>query len=517
MAEEQAAHHLLNVLEERGLDVDLDKILLGFEDEQIKQEAAQWVEEYLHQDTLLSKEELELYQILSKKNQLHQYTTEDEPIRPILDDEVASAIESLQSSTVAIAEQCRVLEAQKDALAKLKVLDKVNLDAEHMRNERRRKESQEKGRLDVAMDDMSTSLAEQLAETQKEIDSEKATIQSYLAERFSSDDQILTRLPGIVAQIVTESKASQDEISIEQWCKAIVAFRTAEIKARVDTVYLNSITSYKPEDSIHDSKRDLPEEKIALQAEMETLHQEIASVAEMVIEHEIRQPMVDVRDRRDREKTQARAAWLRYVLSTLEYMSRRVDTIADISAETNEFQQALAHVHRAATERMSANHAVVPTSVFRRMTSGTSAFTPMIKLKPTRSLEIPVALQDALRHAGVAYKQDSIASLQDSVISAQLQRQKKLLDHYASASASAHDDIAERLFRADRDFRDMSSVLYKHTAFHSVSLSSPQLKEQLGYMEQQLDHKDRELMEAEGSELDLNHPKVRAFIATYGK
>jgi predicted HAD superfamily phosphohydrolase YqeG len=61
MAEEQAAHHLLNVLEERGLDVDLDKILLGFEDEDTKHEAAAWVEEYLHEDTLLTKEELELY------------------------------------------------------------------------------------------------------------------------------------------------------------------------------------------------------------------------------------------------------------------------------------------------------------------------------------------------------------------------------------------------------------------------------------------------------------------------
>jgi hypothetical protein len=60
MAEEQAAHHLLNVLEERGLDVDLDKILLGFEDDTIKANAAAWVEEYLHETTLLTKEELDL-------------------------------------------------------------------------------------------------------------------------------------------------------------------------------------------------------------------------------------------------------------------------------------------------------------------------------------------------------------------------------------------------------------------------------------------------------------------------
>jgi predicted HAD superfamily phosphohydrolase YqeG len=60
MAEEQAAHHLLNVLEERGLDVDLDNILLGFEDEETKREAAVWVEEYLNEETLLTKEELDL-------------------------------------------------------------------------------------------------------------------------------------------------------------------------------------------------------------------------------------------------------------------------------------------------------------------------------------------------------------------------------------------------------------------------------------------------------------------------
>jgi hypothetical protein len=44
-----------------------------------------------------------------------------------------------------------VLEAQKDALLKLKALDKPNLDVEHARNERRRKEGQEKARLDLAV------------------------------------------------------------------------------------------------------------------------------------------------------------------------------------------------------------------------------------------------------------------------------------------------------------------------------------------------------------------------------
>lgn len=52
---------MLNVVEERGLKVDLDRILLAFEDADTNHKAAAWVEEYLHQDTLLTKEELELY------------------------------------------------------------------------------------------------------------------------------------------------------------------------------------------------------------------------------------------------------------------------------------------------------------------------------------------------------------------------------------------------------------------------------------------------------------------------
>jgi hypothetical protein len=68
-----------------------------------------------------------------------------------LDHELTSAIDSLQSSTAAIEEQCKALEAQRAALMQLKALGKPNLEAEHLRNERRRKEHQEKARLDISV------------------------------------------------------------------------------------------------------------------------------------------------------------------------------------------------------------------------------------------------------------------------------------------------------------------------------------------------------------------------------
>jgi hypothetical protein len=161
--------------------------------------------------------------------------------------------------------------------------------------------------------DVVASITEQMSDSQREIDSEKSTLRSYLSERFASDDQILSRLPGLVAQIVTDPEVSEDEKSIEQWCKAIVSFRTAEIKARVDTVYLTNISSNSHDGVPDEPEEDLKERKVALQAELEELHSEIASVAEMIVEHDIRKPMTDMRERKDRDRTQARTAWLTYV------------------------------------------------------------------------------------------------------------------------------------------------------------------------------------------------------------
>jgi len=151
-----------------------------------------------------------------------------------------------------------------------------------------------------------------MTDAQRETDSEKSTLKGYLSERLASDDQILSRLPKLVSQIVTEPEVSEDEKSMEQWCKAIISFRAAEIKARVDTVFLTN-ASGGSQNGVAETEDDLKERKAALQAELEELHSEIASVAEMVVEHEIRKPMTEMKERKDRDRTQARTAWLNYV------------------------------------------------------------------------------------------------------------------------------------------------------------------------------------------------------------
>jgi hypothetical protein len=86
-------------------------------------------------------------------------------------------------------------------------------------------------------------------------------------------------------------------------------------------VYLNSLTNYSTAD-LPEASEELSEQKAALQAELDDLHSEIASIAEMAVEHEIRKPVGDVKERKERERLQARSAWLKYVsLPTIHFWS----------------------------------------------------------------------------------------------------------------------------------------------------------------------------------------------------
>jgi NADP-dependent 3-hydroxy acid dehydrogenase YdfG len=90
---------------------------------------------------------------------------------------------------------------------------------------------------------------------------------------------------------------------------------------------LNSLSDQVSSDLSSASDSELQQRKQALQAELEELHVEVASVAEMVVEHELRKPMTDSKDRKEKERTLARAAWLNYVC-TVTVFNCKILTLA---------------------------------------------------------------------------------------------------------------------------------------------------------------------------------------------
>jgi hypothetical protein len=198
-------------------------------------------------------------------------------------------------------------------------------------------------------------------------------------------------------------------------------------------------------------------------------------------------------------------------------MGERLNTVTESTIHVDEFQQALVHISSAAKKRMPDIRPQHPTALKRRtISSPLSAFTPIAKLKPAELLDLPMALQDALRHAGISFAQDSVDALQDTLVQAQHEREKKLQEHFHSSSVSAHERLAERSNKADRDLRAIMETLYAHTPFQQVSLTDAKVEAQLNWLGRELGNKKDDLLDAEGNELSLSDPRVRAFIAKYG-
>lgn len=107
-------------------------------------------------------------------------------------------------------------------------------------------------------------------------------------------------------------------------------------------------------------------------------------------------------------------------------------------------------------------------------------------------------------------------TLEDSLQQTRVERTDKLKDHYESTATSTHERLADRCNRADADLEVITSALYKHSPFAQVHLTSARLQGQLMRMEEELERRDGELVEAQGNELSLSDAKVRAFIAKYG-
>lgn len=198
-------------------------------------------------------------------------------------------------------------------------------------------------------------------------------------------------------------------------------------------------------------------------------------------------------------------------------MSKRLDTINSHTQNINEFQQALKHIHGAALERLPETSTEALSPSRKRAPSNTKSAFPPVKLKPTKSMSLPPALQDALRYAGVSFNTDSIEALRSSLIKTQLERETKLADHYTSAAHSTHDQIAERLDKVDADSRAILEALYAHTPFASVQLKDPGVERILRETEGKIETAEMELLGLEASELTLGDPKVRAFVEKYGK
>ena len=198
-------------------------------------------------------------------------------------------------------------------------------------------------------------------------------------------------------------------------------------------------------------------------------------------------------------------------------MSKRLDTVASHAKNVDEFQQAISHIQATASERLTQSIPDIPSpNRSRRISTSKSAFSPAFKFKPAKPLDLPPALQDALRQAGVSFNQESVEALRESLVHISLERETKLEEQYMNALSSTQSRLAEQLGVRDTDSRGILNALYSQTGFKEVRLVDKKLDDELNRIERELDASDGKLLEAETEALSLSDPKLRDFVKRYG-
>jgi hypothetical protein len=117
MNEPDPKQQLLSALHRRGIDLGPDDVSWAFESHQTRDDTVAWVRDYLSNSTLLTRDELALYETIKKQGLMGSTRSTTIPLQEY---DIKAAIESLKASTATIDKHASTLEAQKEALIALK-------------------------------------------------------------------------------------------------------------------------------------------------------------------------------------------------------------------------------------------------------------------------------------------------------------------------------------------------------------------------------------------------------------
>jgi hypothetical protein len=165
----------------------------------------------------------------------------------------------------------------------------------------------------LQLDDLLHSTKEQLIEAEQHSSHAISNLNSVATERLESDDQVLEALAALASQTLRPKEAPVDSSTIGSWCQALASLREQETKARVDAVFNDQLVREAQGEHPDQSSSATEADHEELQEELQTLRREIGSIVQMVVGHQIRDPLLRNAQSVESHARQSRTAWSEYV------------------------------------------------------------------------------------------------------------------------------------------------------------------------------------------------------------
>ncbi|RAH73612.1 uncharacterized protein BO66DRAFT_461512 [Aspergillus aculeatinus CBS 121060] len=282
---------VINTFRERNLPVDRNKVLSVFSNAAGAAAHAKWVTEHIASELLLSQEEFTLHSALEKSNVLSKLLNNrsTRTTRPILEEELQQAIDSLNASTTAILRQKKIFSSKCETMNR-QLHQKEKRELGFKRDAERLRLKTLSGRQTATAVFLETSLELELdvkLELEK-VATEGRKLLSSLTTRLKDDEKTLAHLERVahgLEYVGNDASISRQATDLGVHHAQYVA---GEIQHRLDRLYLETVQKVHGvmQDETTQADSDVSE---ALEEELGSLYSEIGILAEL----STRQQLVD--------------------------------------------------------------------------------------------------------------------------------------------------------------------------------------------------------------------------------
>ncbi|CAG8066768.1 unnamed protein product [Penicillium olsonii] len=276
---------VLSILKDRDIPHKRDVIISAFEDPR----NAEWASTHLRPETLLSKDELTLYNKLKKSGALQPILQDPDlgATRPILEDDLRRAIESLEASTATVQKQTETLKLQCETLNK-QLSREQNLEQQRNKDIARLRKKHEAGRQSTTL--AATELFEELEAdfrtTTDHSGAESKRILATLSTRLKQDDKALGSLEALMSGIKVRGNNASMVKRTSHLSTMLSEYVAEEIHYRLDRLYLESIHANIASSTLDGATNT------ELEEELESLYPEIELLAEMSTRQQFHEPIL---------------------------------------------------------------------------------------------------------------------------------------------------------------------------------------------------------------------------------
>ncbi|KAI9855618.1 MAG: hypothetical protein M1824_005945 [Vezdaea acicularis] len=531
MDKAEALQCLLAALRERDIPLTRNDVQWAFDSPKTSTEIIRYVQQHLGPDTLLSGEELTLYKKLESNGTVRNITANQDisSVVPILDNDLKSAIASLESSTAAIQQHNDELRAQHDVIkALLQQKDQDDSVRKKAVQRQQRKYALEKQQVASAADEIALNLESQLSLWQGNAKVGPEMLRSTIRDLLRDDDKLLARLQSLIGEAAKsgsdEGEAVRDRaLSLGS---RLAVFQAEAIRERLDRVFIESLEKAGAAKGANGQSSTSQAETEALQEELESLYSEIDSVAEMASLQEYVHPLSRQLDMKKSRGQETRASILNYVRNFpgnllaftddfqtqdyLAHLTQRLQIITERSEEHSEYQRAVKVVSEDIRDELSKSIRAAPASPsktrspVRRRLSSTLMKSPKRTVRTPRQDSPSVSLDDVppeqqlLRMLAVSLPEDE--DMDAAIASTVRSRQLKYVQQLMSTESSIEDSLAVHVGDADRIVRLLLEVLHADSPDGDIRMLNKELEIGMKRFEEGLGNV--------GKEMSALHPEV---------